>query len=72
MNQPEPQEGWTRPKPETVAEPTWWPAALAFGSTLFIWGLVASFIVLIIGAIVTTVSLAGWIGNIRHEHKNSE
>lgn len=72
MNQTEPQDGWSRPKPETISEPTWWPAALAFGATLLVWGLVVSFVILIIGAIVTAVSLAGWIGDIRNEHKKSE
>ncbi len=63
------QEGWSRPKPEMLAEPTWWPAALALGATLLAWGLVTSFIVVILGAVVFVTSLAGWIGDIRHEQK---
>jgi hypothetical protein len=64
------QEGWNRPKPELLTKPTWWPAALALGSTLLVWGLVTSFIILGIGAVVLAISLAGWIGDIRHEHKS--
>jgi hypothetical protein len=68
-NQSPQQEGWSRPKPEVLAKPTWWPAALALGATLFVWGLVTSFIILAIGLAASAISLAGWIGDIRHEHK---
>ena len=61
--------GWSRPKPEELAVPTWWPALLALGATFIAWGLVTSFIVWIIGLVTFAVSLAGWIGEIRHEHK---
>jgi hypothetical protein len=60
---------WSRPKPEKLAKPTWWPAALAFGATLLVWGLIASCVILICGALVTAISLTGWIGDIRHEHR---
>ena len=61
--------GWSRPKPEVLAGPTWWPALLALGATFIAWGLVTSFIVLIIGLATFAVSLGGWIGDMRHEHK---
>jgi hypothetical protein len=61
--------GWTKPKPEALAEPTWWPAFLSLGATFIVWGLLASFIIVIIGLMVFGVSLAGWIGDIRREHK---
>ena len=41
---------------------------LALGATLIDWGLITSFIVLIIGLITFAVSLAGWIGDLRHGH----
>ena len=63
------QDGWSRPKPDVLTKPTWWPAALALGVTLFCWGLVTSFVIIIAGVIVTVASLAGWIGEIRDEHK---
>lgn len=64
-----PLPGWSRPKPEVLAESTWWPAALALGATFIAWGLVTSLIVMGIGLVLFAVSLAGWIGDIRHEHK---
>ena len=63
------KEGWNRPKPEVLPEPTWWPAALALGSTLLAWGLITSFIVLLIGFVTFVIALVGWIGDIRHENK---
>ncbi len=62
---------WNSPKPEILAKPTWSPAALAFGLTLMVWGLVASFIILAIGLVIVTMSLAAWIGDICNERKQS-
>lgn len=61
--------GWNRPKPEIMTHSTWWPAFLSLGVTFIAWGFVTSFFVLIIGLITFAVSLAGWIGDIRHEHR---
>lgn len=68
-HQPHTPEGWSRPRPEVLARPTWWPAALAFGSTLFVWGLVTSLIIVGIGIVVFGWSLGGWIQEIRHENQ---
>jgi hypothetical protein len=62
---------WSRPKPEVLARPTWWPAALAFAATLLAWGLVTSFLIVFIGAAVFVVSLAGWIREIRREQESA-
>jgi hypothetical protein len=70
MEPSDPQKNWNHPKPETLATPTWYPAALAFGATLFTWGLVSSLIISGIGIVVSVFSIAGWIGEIRHEHKS--
>jgi hypothetical protein len=68
MELPPQQGNWSRPKPEVLARPTWYPAALAFGATLFFWGLVVSVVIFVIGVVVSGLSLAGWIGEIRNEH----
>lgn len=68
-HQPGGMEEWSRPKPEVLARPTWWPAALALGSTLVAWGLVTSLIIAGIGIAVFGWSLAGWIHEIRHENE---
>jgi hypothetical protein len=64
----EPRAGWNKPKPDLIPRATAWPAALALGVTLFAWGLITSPVVLGVGLTLFVVSLAGWIGEIRHEH----
>jgi hypothetical protein len=59
--------GWTKPQPEVLPRPTYWPAALALGIIFILGGTVSSFIVSITGFILLVISLAGWIGEIRHE-----
>jgi hypothetical protein len=60
-------EGWNKPKPDLIPRSTAWPAALALGVTLLAWGLITSPVVLGVGVALFVVSLAGWIGEIRHE-----
>lgn len=62
-------EGWTKPQPEELPEPTYWPAAMALGIIFLLWGAASSFIVSIVGLIVLVISLIGWIGAIRHEQQ---
>ncbi len=59
--------GWTVPHPEELPRPTFWPASLAFAVTFLLWGIVTSPIITVVGGILFGVSLAGWIGDIRHE-----
>jgi hypothetical protein len=59
--------GWSRPRPETLPEPGIWPAALAMGITLVVWGLVTSLIITGVGILLFALTLAGWIRDIRHE-----
>lgn len=60
---------WSSPKPETVARPSWYPAAFAFGVTLTAWGLITSAIVFAMGMGILILSVSGWIGDIRDERK---
>lgn len=58
--------GWSRPKPEHVPRPTYWPAVLAFGLTFAFWGLITTPIITVVGLVVFAIGLAGWIGELRH------
>ncbi len=62
-----PRLGWTAARPATVPGPSGWPAALALAITFLAWAIVTSLIVAIAGLALFVVSLAGWIGEIRHE-----
>jgi hypothetical protein len=59
--------GWSRPKPETIPSPTYWPALLAFGLVFLLWGLISNIFVLIFGAIVFAVAAAGWVYDLIEE-----
>jgi hypothetical protein len=41
---------------------------MALGIMLFAWGLITSPVLLAAGLTLAALSLAGWIGEIRHEH----
>lgn len=49
--------------------PTLWPAALALGSSLILWGMISSLILTAFGTALFVTSLWGWIGDIRNERK---
>jgi hypothetical protein len=68
MSEPQMKEGHSVPLPAVVPRSTWWPSAAALGVMLFAWGLLTSLTILLIGAALFATSLAGWIGEIRHEH----
>jgi hypothetical protein len=60
------REGWLLPKPATLPQPSYWPAALALGIIFLLWGVVTTYVVSAIGLVVSAVALAGWIGALRH------
>jgi hypothetical protein len=53
---------------EPLPQPTYWPAVLAFGIVLLVWGIVTTWMISGIGAILIALALAGWIGELRHGH----
>jgi hypothetical protein len=61
--------GWTPLTPEHLPAPTFWPAGFALAITFIFWGLVTSWVVLVVGVALFAASLAGWIADIRHERK---
>jgi hypothetical protein len=65
----EPRPGWSKPRPEHIPRATAWPAAMALAIMFFAWGLITSPVVVFVGVALFVVSLSGWIGEIRHEHR---
>jgi hypothetical protein len=59
--------GWTKVAREKMPKPTYWPAALALGGVLALWGFVTSLVVAGVGLFLLAVSIAGWLGEMRHE-----
>jgi hypothetical protein len=62
-----PRPGWTALPPEKGPEPTYWPAALALGTVLMLWGLVSSLILTAAGLLLMAASAVGWLEEMRHE-----
>ena len=62
-------KGWTPLPAEHLPLPTFWPAALALSITFIFWGLIASWVILIVGIGVFAGSLGGWIRDLRYERK---
>ena len=62
----------TAPQPHAehgLPSPTLWPATLALGSTLLVWGLISSLLVTFFGTLLFGAALVGWIGEIRNERR---
>jgi uncharacterized membrane protein HdeD (DUF308 family) len=70
--------GWHKPKPDTLPKPGYWPALMALGIVLLLWGLALGFNEVFtssvamsgIGLVVFISALAGWIGDLRDEAKH--
>jgi hypothetical protein len=55
---------------EHLPRPTYFPAGLAMGIAFLFWGLITSWVVVVVGLALFIASLAGWITEIRYERKN--
>ena len=55
------REGWTPLPPEPAPRPTYWPAVMAAGIMLILWGVLGSLILTIAGLVLFIAAAAGWI-----------
>lgn len=62
-----PDDTWIEPRATTIPRPTAWPVGMAAGITLLAWGFVTSAVLLTVGIVLVGASLAGWIGELRHD-----
>ena len=53
-------EGWAPLPPEELPRPTYWPAVMAAGIMMILWGIIGSIVLTIAGAAVFVVAAAGW------------
>ena len=60
-------EGWQPLPPERLPRPNFFPAGLAMGTTFMFWGLITSWVIIVVGIALFTASLAGWIYEILRE-----
>jgi hypothetical protein len=61
---------WGIARPEKPSRSTLYPAALALGATLMVWGLISSLIVTGFGLVLFAAAMGGWIKEIRHERRS--
>ena len=61
VDRPDDRANWTRPGPENLPRPTYWPMVLAAGIVTFAWGLVFSIWFVILGVALSVVALGGWV-----------
>jgi hypothetical protein len=62
--------GWQSLPDTPLPHPTYFPAGLAMGATFLFWGLITTWVVVLVGLVLFLASLAGWITEIRHEYKS--
>ena len=58
---------WNRLPTEHLPRPTYFPAGLAMGTTFIFWGLITSWVILLVGVGLFLAALAGWITELCHE-----
>jgi hypothetical protein len=61
---------WEPLPAEPLPHPTYFPAGLAMGTAFLFWGLITSWVVLVVGLALFSASLAGWITELRNERKH--
>lgn len=62
--------GWEPLPSETLPRPTFFPAGVAMGTTFIFWGLITSWVILVVGIGLFAASLAGWIYEILRERSH--
>jgi len=67
---PSSHPGWGPLPPGHLPRPAYFPAGVAMGTTFIFWGIITSWIILVIGLGLFAAALAGWITEIRHERKH--
>lgn len=72
QNKPLPlRSDWNVVQPEPLPRPTYCPAGMALGAALVFWGIITSWVILLVGIGLFSVMLAGWIAAICHERKKT-
>jgi len=62
---------WPDARPALIPRSTFWPSGVAFGITFFMWGLITSAVLIVVGLVTLIASVIGWIGELRHEERQS-
>lgn len=63
-------EGWSQPHGMHIPEPTYMPVVMAIGIICMLWGIVTTYLITLVGVALFVISIWGWIGELRHEHRH--
>jgi len=63
-------EGWSKPQGMHIPEPTYMPVVMAVGMICMLWGIVTTYLITLVGVVLFVISISGWIGELRHEHRH--
>jgi len=63
-------QGWSKPLPEEVPRPTYFPIIFALACVFILFGVVTLWPMSAVGAILFIIALIGWIGEMRHDQRN--
>ena len=58
-------EEWCDARPTVIPSPTVWPMALALAGTISLWGILTSWVFVVVGLALSVLSLIQWIGEMR-------
>jgi len=58
-------EEWCDAKPAVIPEPTPWPMVLALAATIAAWGILTSWVFVVVGLLLSALSLFQWIEEMR-------
>jgi hypothetical protein len=63
-------DAWNKPHGGHIPEPTYMPVMMALGMVCMLWGIVTTPLMSLVGAVLFVISITGWIGELRHEHRH--
>jgi hypothetical protein len=57
----------SKPLPEHLVKPTYWPMVLALGIAFLLWGVISNLFISGVGLILFVLALANWVRELRHD-----
>lgn len=61
----EPVPEWCDAKPAVIPPPTAWPMVLALAATIGLWGILTSWVFVVVGLLLCALSIFQWIQELR-------
>jgi hypothetical protein len=57
----------SKPLPEHLVKPTYWPQVLALGIAFLLWGVISNLFISVIGLALFVLALSNWVRELRHD-----